>query len=240
MGGFFPKDFIGDEIGLLFIPGHGDDADVVAISAGGAEDFFSAALVVLDEGVCGVKDGLGGSVVFLEAYDFWVGEEALEFEDVSDLRAAPAVDGLIVIADDADVVGRADELLEEAHLEGVGVLELIDGDACIDFPEVFADVGVLAEDLLGEEEEVIEIDGVLGAEFVLVSDGELGEEIVLEVSDVDALVFGLGDFCEDGLGFDFFIGATFADDELFHDADLIGVGGDGEVFFVADLVDATA
>jgi len=79
---------------------------------------------------------------------------------------------LIIIADHADMVRRADELLEQAHLEGVGVLELIDGDAGVEFAEMVTDIGVLAQDLLGEEQEVVEIDRVLGAEFVLIRDGE--------------------------------------------------------------------
>ncbi len=236
VGGFFPEHFVGDEVGLLVIAGHGDDADVFADATGGAEDFFAAAGVVPDEGVRGVEDGLGGAVVFLEADDLGIGEEFLELQDVGDFRAAPAVDGLVVIADDADVVGRADELLEEAHLEGVRVLELIDGDAGVDFPEVVADIGVLAEDLLGEEEEVVEVDGVLGAEFVLVGDGELGEEIILKIGDIDAFVFRLGDLGEDGLGFDLLVGAAFADEELFHDSDLIRIGRDGKILLVAQPV----
>ena len=90
-------------------------------------------------------------------------------------------------------------------------MELIDGDAGVNFAEVVADIGVLAEDLLGEQEEVVEIDGVLGAEFVLVADGELGEEIVFEICNVDAFVFRFGNFREDVLGFDFLIGAAHAD-----------------------------
>ncbi len=187
-----------------------------------------------------MEDGLGGAVVFLQADDFRVGEEFFKLQDVGDFRAAPAVDGLVVIAYHADVVGRADELLEEAHLEGVRVLELIYGDSSIKFAEVLADIGVLAENLLGEEEEVVEIHGVLGAELVLVADGELGEKVVLQIGDIDSFVFRFGNFRKDVLGFDFLIGAAHADEKLFHDAHLVGVGGDGEILFVAELVYAPA
>ena len=197
-GALAGEDFLGDELGLLVVAGHGDDAHGIAALAGGAEDLLAAAEVVSDQAVGGVEDGVGGAVVLLQADDLRVWEKALEFEDVGDFRAAPAVDRLVVVADDADVVGRADELLEQAHLERVGVLELIHGDAGEALAEVLADVLVLAEDLLAEEQEVVEIHGVLGAEFVLIGDGEDGEEIVLEFGGIEALVFRLGDRAEHG------------------------------------------
>ena len=51
-----------------------------------------------------MEDGLGGAVVFLKADDFRIREEFFELEDVGDFCAAPAVDGLVVIADYADVI----------------------------------------------------------------------------------------------------------------------------------------
>ena len=95
---------------------------------------------------------MGGAVVFLQPDDFRVGEKFLELEDVCHLRAAPAVDRLVIVADDADmIVRRADELLEQAHLQRVGVLELVHGDAGVALPEDFADVFVLPEDLFAHE-----------------------------------------------------------------------------------------
>jgi hypothetical protein len=56
----------------------------------------------------------GASIVLLELHHRGGGIIAFEFEDVGDFRAAEAVDGLVVIADDADVVGGGDEGAEEA------------------------------------------------------------------------------------------------------------------------------
>jgi hypothetical protein len=136
-----------------------------------------------------------GSKTGRKGVDFRVGEKALELEDVGDFRAAPAVDGLIVIADDAYMGRRADELLEQAHLQGVRVLELIDGDAGVELAEMLADVAVLAQDLLGEDEEIVEIHGVLRAEFVLVSDRELCKIIVAQTLEIDPLFLRFGKFC---------------------------------------------
>jgi hypothetical protein len=50
---------------------------------------------VRDHRVCRLEDRLGGAVVLLELDDGRVREVALELEDVPDLRAAEAVDGVV-------------------------------------------------------------------------------------------------------------------------------------------------
>jgi hypothetical protein len=102
---------------------------------------------------------------------------------------------LIVIADHANMIRRADELLEQPHLQRVRVLKLIDRDSGVEFAEMIADIAMLAKDLLGKDEEVVKIDCVLCAEFVLICDGELGEVIVLQILDIDPFVFRSGYFC---------------------------------------------
>ncbi len=188
---------------------------------------------MLDQAVGGVENGLGGAVVFLQPDDLGIREKFFKLEDVGDLRSAPAIDRLIVIADDADMVGRADKLLQQAHLQGVGVLELVHGDPCIKFTKMVADVGVLPQDLLGEKQQVVEIHGVLRAQFVLIGDGDGCVEIVWKVRDIDGLVFGFRNLAQHVFGFYFLIGATLAHEELLHDADLVGKGADGEVLLVA-------
>jgi hypothetical protein len=53
----------------------------------------------------GGKDMAGGAVVALQPNDPSAGKIVLEAQDVVDLRAAPAIDRLVVIADAADVFG---------------------------------------------------------------------------------------------------------------------------------------
>ncbi len=47
----------------------------------------------------------GGAVIALEANDLGAGKIVIEAQDVVDLRTAPAIDRLVVIADAADVFG---------------------------------------------------------------------------------------------------------------------------------------
>src|ERR1700722_406844 len=51
----------------------------------------------------GGEDVAGGAVVAFEADDLRAGKVVVETQDVVDLRAAPAIDRLIVVADAADV-----------------------------------------------------------------------------------------------------------------------------------------
>ncbi len=60
-----------------------------------------------DEMRGGGEDMAGRAIIALEANDFRAGEILFEAQDVVDLRAAPAIDRLVVVADAADVFGRA-------------------------------------------------------------------------------------------------------------------------------------
>ena len=97
-----------------------------------------------DQAIGGVQDRMGRTVVVLEADDFRVGKEALKFENVCRFRTAPPVDRLVVVADHADMEGCANELLEQTHLERVGVLELIDRHAREALAKNFPDIIVFA------------------------------------------------------------------------------------------------
>ncbi len=92
------------------------------------EVLLLALLVDGDDGVGGVEDGLGGAVVLLQVDDAGVRVVALEVEDVAQVGGAPGVDGLVGVADDADVAVPAGELADEHVLDDVGVLELVDQD----------------------------------------------------------------------------------------------------------------
>ena len=51
---------------------------------------------------------------------------ALEVEDVADVGAAPAVDRLVLVADDGDAAGAARQQAHQPVLHAVRVLELVD------------------------------------------------------------------------------------------------------------------
>lgn len=84
--------------------------------------------IVLDDGIGRREDVLRRAVVLLELDDRRLRVVLLEVHDVADIGAAPAVDGLVGIADDAEVVVARRENLRELVLRAVRVLILVDED----------------------------------------------------------------------------------------------------------------
>ena len=165
----------------------GDDGDGLASGFGGEEGFVFAFGVVLDEGVGGLEDGLGGAEVFSEHDDACAGVVFFEVEDVGDVGAAPAVDCLVGVSDDADVWrgrfvfhsgewwGRGGELGGDLELDGVGVLVFVDEQVAPAGVELVFDVGMGVEDFGGVEKEVVEVDRAGFAEGFFVRDVDLGD-----------------------------------------------------------------
>jgi hypothetical protein len=107
-------------------------------------------------------------VASLQANDFRAGEIALEPEDVADLGAAPAVDGLIVIADAADVAMLAREQAQPQILRDIGVLVFVNQQV----PELplipRQDLGLLRKQRDRMQQQVAEIAGVQRAQSFLI------------------------------------------------------------------------
>jgi hypothetical protein len=204
--------------------------DGLAGAACGAEDFVDAFGVVLDEGVGDLEDVFGGAVVFLQ-FDHAAGvvvgeavaEVGLEVEEDAEVGGAEGVDGLINVADDEGgavgpvfdgfgVLAVGGEEFDEVVLGAVGVLVFVYEDVAEAFVPVGEDLGVLLEEFDGEEEEVVEVEGVVGGEGVEVEAVDFGDDaasvvvlVTQEVFGAEALVFGVADGEADGAGFKFLL-----------------------------------
>ena len=98
-------DLLADGAGFFFrIPGAGD-GDLFAVDILGAQGLAEPAFIMRDQMRGGGKDVAGGAVVALQPDHLGAGKVVLEAQDVVDLRAAPAIDRLVVVADAADVFG---------------------------------------------------------------------------------------------------------------------------------------
>ena len=105
-----------------------DVADELAAALVGPETLVAAVPIAPDHGRRGVENDLRRPVVLLELDDLDVGKVLLEVEDVSEVGAAPLVDGLIRIADDAEVAMDLGETANEQVLRPVRVLVFVDED----------------------------------------------------------------------------------------------------------------
>ena len=157
-----------DEVGLLELVAAAEVGDARAALAVGPEVLVLAVAVLADDGRRGVEDDLRRAVVALELDDRRFGEVVLEVEDVAEVGAAPLVDRLVRIADDAQVAMDLGEAADQQVLRPVGVLVLVDHHE----PEL---PGVLRADLLGLleqldrlQQQVVEIERVALLERVQV------------------------------------------------------------------------
>ncbi len=87
----------------------GVQIDQLAIANVGPQFLAQATTVIDDQAVGGLEDARCGAVVLLQADDFGVRKVRGILVDVLDLRAAPAVNGLIVVADHHQAVAPLSE-----------------------------------------------------------------------------------------------------------------------------------
>ncbi len=160
--------FFGDEFsfGLGVAP-----FEVSEVGAGGllgAKSFSEAVGIIVYDGTSGVEDALRGAVVAFEADDFGVGKIAREAEEDGNIGAAPAIDRLVFITNDANVVVRADQQAQQIVLNAIGVLIFVDVNILEAALPFFTDRGGVTHELRGTKQEVIEIEGfALREDFVV-------------------------------------------------------------------------
>ena len=133
-------------------------------------------------------DLAGGTIVVLQANDLGVGPVALEVQDVRDLRAPPAIDRLVVVAHDAQVAMCGSQGLDDAILAAVGVLVLVDQEMIEAFGLRVADFGEAGEKFLGQQQQVVEIDGAGRLQGLLIAAiGRGGQMFLVGLGDGDRL-----------------------------------------------------
>ena len=97
-------DLLADRARLLVAVPHAAQRDALALLDLGPQRLAQPSLVVGDQVRGGGQDVRRRTVVALQPHDGGAGKILLEAQDVADLRAAPAVDRLVVVADAADVL----------------------------------------------------------------------------------------------------------------------------------------
>ena len=154
---------LGDEGGLLGGIAAGHEHGLRAGFARGRELLGELVDVRGDGGVGDVQDLRRAAVVGFDLVDLRARIALGELEDVLEVRAAPGVDALRVVAHDHDVVMPRGEQVNEVALELVGVLVFVHEDE-LEAPLVmFAHVGVVLQQLEPEHEQVVEVHRIRGA-----------------------------------------------------------------------------
>src|SRR3989344_6124006 len=100
MGSFLrliTQNFPGHEAGLMVFILHTNGLDQISFFVLGPEFFGFPVFVVGNERRGGFNNMAGRTIVLLELYDFRLGKIFFKRKYIGDIRAAPAVNGLILI-----------------------------------------------------------------------------------------------------------------------------------------------
>src|SRR6185437_10551221 len=157
---------------FLFIVIESVQNDFWAVSLVGPELFAAAAQVVFDDRICRAQDGVCGTVILLELDDFDLGKMFFHVKQVGNFRAAPAVNALVIVADDTEIAMLLRQGMDELELRGVGVLVFVHHYVLIFGAAGFQRVGMFLEQAQCEQDEIVEIDGIAGVQggFVALAD----------------------------------------------------------------------
>ena len=151
-----------DELGLLAVVHRLDDVGLLHVAARGAQLLVEVPALGLghQDPVRQVQDLGGRAVVGLDPVDHGPGVALRERHDVLEVRAAPRVDALRVVADGHHAVVPADRV-DDLRLEGVRVLVLVDEDVAEPLREVLGDVRRLPKEREPVLEEVVVVADLL-------------------------------------------------------------------------------
>ena len=155
--------------------------DALAPVVLGPERLLLAPRVVGDHLVGGVQYVAGGAVVLLQLDGHALGEVLLEVQYVPKVGPAPAVDGLVVVAHHAQVVPIPRQQPHQHVLGGVGVLVFVHQYVAEFVPVVVQHRRLLGEQLQGLDQQVVEVQGVVALQRLLVEPVGLVQLVAAEV-----------------------------------------------------------
>ena len=161
-------DLLGDVAGFVALVEGVEQLDFGTFTPVAEQRFSQSAAVVLDEIVGRFKDGSGGAIVDFEFDHLGIVEMFVKLQDVSEIGSPPAVDALVVVAHDAEIVVFAAEQAEKFVLQFVGILILVDHDVLVAFTGLPPEIVVLFEDAVAEHQQIIEIDEIVLFDVALV------------------------------------------------------------------------
>ena len=121
-------DLTGNPAALVALIACLEGLDLLAVALGRKQALVLALRVVAHHGVGGAQDMTRGTVVLLQLDGLAVFKVLLKVQDVGNVGAAPAVNGLVVVAHDHEVLVLGGQQVGDFVLDVVGVLILVDAN----------------------------------------------------------------------------------------------------------------
>ena len=133
------------------------------------ELFAAATRVVSDDRVGGGQNDVRGTIVLLQLDDLHFRVMLFHVEQVGDLRAAPAVNALVIVAHHAEVAMLPRQRVHQPELSGVRVLIFVHHHVTILRAAAGERVRMLPEQSQRQQNEVVKIHCVARAQSGLVA-----------------------------------------------------------------------
>ena len=133
------------------------------------------ALVVLDDGVGGIQNVLGGAVVLFQSDHPCVLVLLFKIQDILNVGPPETVDGLVIVTHHAEVPVSPGQQAGEEILQVVGVLILVHQHIPELFLVVVQHLRLRLQQRDGVVNDVVKVQGIGGAELLLISGVDLGD-----------------------------------------------------------------
>ena len=160
-------DLAGNPATLVAFVARLEGLDLLAIALGRKQALVLALRVVTHHGVGSAQDMTRGAVVLLQLDGLAVFKVLLKVQDIGDVGATPAINGLIVIAHDHEVLVLGGQQVGDLVLDVVGVLILVDANVAEALLVLVEHLGAGAQQLERAHEQVVEVHRVGGAQAAL-------------------------------------------------------------------------
>ncbi len=161
-------------------------------------------VIVLDNSGGGREDRLSRAVVLLELHHLGFGEVPLEVQDIPDVGVPEAVDRLVLVSYDHQVVVLGGEQLQQPVLSVVGVLVLVDQNVAEGAAPALTHLLEQLQRVDGPHQQVVEVHRVRLEHPLLIERESLGDDLLKWTRrrfrihpGVDQLVLGAGDLRAD-------------------------------------------
>ena len=150
-------DDVGDMAGFVLLVGGGIVVDLFAVAVLRPKGLALAPVVVFDDAVGSVQYVGGGTVILFQTNGLGTGEHLLKVQDIFNRSTAEFVDGLVVIAHHADVVGAARQQAHQVELRNAGILIFVHNDIAEFLLVVFPRLGVLLQKPHGVKNQIVKV-----------------------------------------------------------------------------------
>ena len=162
------KDFRDYAARLVLLIAAGQHANRIARTQLAPEPFFVYMGVVGDQSVRRGQDPPHGPVVLLQLDHLQVGEIFRQPGQILRFRAAPGIDALVIVADHGQTIAFTDQQPDQQVLGLVGVLVFVHQQVSDLRTPTLQHIGVLAEQIHREQDKVVEVHRIAGAQTTLI------------------------------------------------------------------------